>query len=112
MFVHTSDDSVKFISYLKDAIQPLLSIATQSKDVSMNIRESYEMLIRLLLVNLKFCFLFLERERVLIEHICFCPVKIFTKSSLECAISCWEWLLVARKDLEDEASEILYFSCC
>ena len=47
---------------------------------------------------------FTDKERVLIEKVCFCPVRIFTKEALEIAISCWEWLLVARKNLEDEAS--------
>ena len=42
------------------------------------------------------------KDRVLIEAVCFCPVKIFTDKALEIAVSCWEWLLTARKDLEDE----------
>ena len=46
----------------------------------------------------------LGNERMLTEEVCFCPVRIFTRKSLEIAISCWEWLLVARKDLEDEVS--------
>ena len=43
-------------------------------------------------------------ERILIESVCFRPVRIFTQRALEVAITCWEWLLTARKDLEDEVN--------
>lgn len=43
-----------------------------------------------------------EQSQVLINHICWMPAKLFTKSSLEVAIACWEWILSTRKDLEEQ----------
>lgn len=61
---------------------------------------------KLFFILLYFSFLKIGKDRSLIEQVCFCPVKLFTKKSLEDAIACWEWLLVARKDLEDEVKRV------
>jgi len=41
-----------------------------------------------------------EIDRQLIHNVCWCPAQIFTKEALSTAVSCWEWILGARKDLE------------
>ncbi|KAK3731385.1 hypothetical protein QZH41_020342 [Actinostola sp. cb2023] len=41
-----------------------------------------------------------EVDRQLIHNVCWCPTQIFTKESMSTAVSCWEWILGARKDLE------------
>ena len=39
-------------------------------------------------------------NRKLLTHICLLPVRMFTKESMEVGISCWEWILAAKPELE------------
>lgn len=46
-------------------------------------------------------------ERSLLYTICQLPVRTFTEVAIATAISCWNWLLVARSDLEYPVSPSL-----
>ncbi|XP_052072692.1 phosphatidylinositol 4-kinase alpha-like isoform X2 [Mytilus californianus] len=48
------------------------------------------------LVNIKDC------HRHLLHSLCWTPVRQFTTKAMEAAVSCWEWLLAARRDLNIE----------
>ncbi|VDI78282.1 phosphatidylinositol 4-kinase A [Mytilus galloprovincialis] len=48
------------------------------------------------LVNSKDC------HRHLLHSLCWTPVRQFTTKAMEAAVSCWEWLLAARRDLNIE----------
>ncbi|EDV25664.1 uncharacterized protein TRIADDRAFT_55997 [Trichoplax adhaerens] len=39
-------------------------------------------------------------NRKLLTQICLLPVRVFTKESMEVGISCWEWILAAKPELE------------
>ncbi|CAH3130736.1 unnamed protein product [Porites lobata] len=39
-------------------------------------------------------------DRRLLHNICWCPTELFTECSMSTAVSCWEWIMGARQDLE------------
>ncbi|KAG8200239.1 hypothetical protein JTE90_025015 [Oedothorax gibbosus] len=39
-------------------------------------------------------------NRRLLHALCWSPVELFTEEAMSCAISCWQWLLAARSDME------------
>ena len=45
------------------------------------------------------CFL-LAVDRQLLHNLCWCPADLFTELSMSTAVSCWEWIMGARQDLE------------
>ena len=45
------------------------------------------------------CFL-LAVDRQLLHNLCWCPADLFTDLSMSTAVSCWEWIMGARQDLE------------
>ena len=43
-------------------------------------------------------------DRRLLHNICWCPTELFTECSMSTAVSCWEWIMGARQDLELQVS--------
>ncbi|XP_042899450.1 phosphatidylinositol 4-kinase alpha isoform X2 [Parasteatoda tepidariorum] len=41
-----------------------------------------------------------EIDRRLLHALCWSPVELFTDEAMRCAISCWQWLLADRSDME------------
>nr|XP_058953334.1 phosphatidylinositol 4-kinase alpha-like [Pocillopora verrucosa] len=39
-------------------------------------------------------------DRQLLHNLCWCPADLFTELSMSTAVSCWEWIMGARQDLE------------
>ncbi|XP_020624721.1 phosphatidylinositol 4-kinase alpha-like [Orbicella faveolata] len=39
-------------------------------------------------------------DRELLHNVCWCPADLFTELSMSTAVSCWEWIMGARQDLE------------
>lgn len=44
-------------------------------------------------------------DRGLLHNVCWCPADLFTELSMSTAVSCWEWIMGARQDLELPVSQ-------
>eukprot|EP00794_Sanderia_malayensis_P007730 gene7730-8569_t len=97
---HQSSSSSETV-LLKQLNEKLQSLLTDGEEFSSAMYRSCALLARLK-----------SREygRALLESVCFCPVKLFTVNSMNIAIKCWEWLLEARKDLEDKIQSLIQAS--
>ena len=48
-------------------------------------------------------------DRELLHNVCWCPAHLFTELSMSTAVSCWEWIMGARQDLELPVSQYQTF---
>ena len=57
-------------------------------------------------------------DRDLLHNICWTPADVFSDLSLSTAVSCWEWIMGARQDLELQVTSSLIsagqlgINCC
>ena len=52
------------------------------------------------LINFLICLT--DCHRHLLHAMCWTPVRQFTTKTMEATVSCWDWLLAARRDLNIE----------
>lgn len=48
-------------------------------------------------------------NRQLLHALCWSPVELFTEEAMRSAITCWQWLLAARPDMELQVIPFSYF---
>lgn len=58
-----------------------------------------------LLIHSQYCNSASVVDRELLHNVCWCPADLFTELSMSTAVSCWEWIMGARQDLELPVSQ-------